>query len=146
MPSSLTLLEHLMEPSNKVRTDQALEVVSPIEARHLGKHGLDSAIHSSDVENVAAAVRRSPDANFVLIDVRSRLGIGNGVREVADLLRGCPCLVSLSPNPRLSHTRREMGNCDVKCSANVPRSISLSAENPWAITRHGRGPGAAEGL
>lgn len=64
-----------------------MPIFEPVNAWHLAEHDLDTLVHSTDPQNMSATVGTAPDADFVGIDVFTRLCIRDGILNIACLDR-----------------------------------------------------------
>jgi hypothetical protein len=136
--TSLTFLEHRIQPADEIWPNQPVKIGPTIDTRHLRQYRLDPTIHRSHPQDLPAAVRTAPNPDLVLVHVRSRLRVRNGVRVITgllcrnDFMARCAFFGFAVAEAAVVVDQAGDGSLEVKYSANVFRS-SLSG-------RRSRGP------
>src|SRR4029077_21114343 len=88
--------EHALRDRDHVRADQATGVPVAADQGHLRDDALDASVNRPNDQHVGATVARAPDADPVLVHLRKRAGVGNGVTAVGNLPPGVDVLTGLA--------------------------------------------------
>jgi hypothetical protein len=72
----------------EVRSNKTVEVLSSVDQGNLTNHRFDARVDAGNIQDVAATVRTSPDADLVQIHIGPTLSISNSILDIADLDTG----------------------------------------------------------